>query len=98
MVNSGPPGWRVSSIDVERNHGHPSSLAWALLRPTTGRFPGRPDKRVGPRGVPQEEAPRRLRILAPVLGPLALRVAPCSSAASPAPAGGSSTVGAELSE
>lgn len=40
----------------------------------------------------------RLRLLAAVLGSLALLVAACSSAASPAPAGGSSTVAAEVNE
>jgi uncharacterized cupredoxin-like copper-binding protein len=46
----------------------------------------------------KEEALMRLRLLATILGSTALLVAACSSAASPAPAGGASAVGAELSE
>ncbi len=40
----------------------------------------------------------RLRLLAAVLGSITLLVGACSSGAAPAPAGGSGTVGAELSE
>lgn len=40
----------------------------------------------------------RLRLLTTVLGSIALLVAACSSGASPTPAGGSSSVAAELSE
>jgi len=40
----------------------------------------------------------RLRLFAAVLGSISLLVGACSSAASPAPAGGASTVAAEVSE
>src|SRR3989304_5040030 len=94
MVTSGPPGWRVSSIDAGWWAGASFvRYRWAPPSAPWGDAPRVPEPRAA-EVCSQEEAPMRLRILAAVLGSITLLVGACSSRRAPAPAGGAGAGGA----